>query len=157
VAYRKRRPIKQRRDRFDALAAEDKLPQFVFLLRRPRRIYWWHYSIRRLVRGLTPHPVGFEAFVVFLEFWLGLTVRYRLSRRHWIESPSTGLVCDLLRGGSLRLHHFPFAFSPSSTRRGARHLPSHLYFTLGRSGVKIIGEGRIYSTKDLAQAVMDKE
>jgi hypothetical protein len=27
----------------------------------------------------------------------------------------------------------------------------------GRSGVKIIGDGRIYSTKDLAQAVIDKE
>jgi hypothetical protein len=52
--------------------------------------------------------------VVLLEFWLGLTVRYRLSRRHRIESPSVCLVRDLLRGGSLRLDHFPFAFWPGS-------------------------------------------
>src|ERR1019366_8391746 len=58
-----------------------------------------------------------EAFVVRLEFWLGLTVRYRLPRRQRTESPSIGLVRDLLLGGSLRFEHLAFAFSPSSTRR----------------------------------------
>jgi hypothetical protein len=56
---------------------------------------------------------------------------------------------------SLGHHHF-FAFSPGLTS-GRPTLPTRLYFALGRSGVKIIGDGRIYSTKDLAQAVIDKE
>jgi hypothetical protein len=54
---------------------------------------------------LTPDAVRFEAFVVLLEFWLGLTVRYRLSRRHRIECPSIGFVHNLLLGGSLRFDH----------------------------------------------------
>jgi hypothetical protein len=56
--------------------------------------------------------VRFEAFVVLLEFWLGLTVRYRLSRHHRIESPSIGFVRNLLLGGSLRFDNLLFAFSP---------------------------------------------
>jgi hypothetical protein len=58
--------------------------------------------------------------VVLLEFWLGLTVRYRLSRRHRIESPSIGLVRDLLFGGSLRFDH---CFSPSALGEGLGKLP----------------------------------
>jgi hypothetical protein len=46
--------------------------------------------------------------VVLLEFWFGLTVRYRLSRHHWIESPSIGLVRDLLLGHPLRFDHYSF-------------------------------------------------
>jgi hypothetical protein len=55
--------------------------------------------------------------VILLEFWLGLTVRYRLSRRQRIERPSLGLVRDLLFGGSFRFDHLAFTFSPRSTRR----------------------------------------
>ena len=36
--------------------------------------------------------------MVFLEFWLGLAVRYRLPRRKRMKSPSIGLVRDLLFG-----------------------------------------------------------
>jgi hypothetical protein len=36
MAYRKRRPIKQLRDHFDALCAEDEFSELIFLLRRPR-------------------------------------------------------------------------------------------------------------------------
>jgi hypothetical protein len=54
--------------------------------------------------------------VVLVEFWLGLTVRYRLPRRQRIESPSIGLVRDLLLGGSLRFDHLAFTFSLSSTK-----------------------------------------
>jgi hypothetical protein len=43
---------------------------------------------------------------------------------------------------SLGHRHF-FAFSPGLTS-GRPTLPTHLYFALGRSGVKIIGDGRIY-------------
>jgi hypothetical protein len=50
--------------------------------------------------------------VVRLELWLGLTVRYRLPRRQWIEGPSIGFVRDLLLGGSLRFDHLLFTFSP---------------------------------------------
>jgi hypothetical protein len=69
----------------------------------------------RLQPSLTRQPVRFEAFVVLLELWLGLTVRYRLSRRHRIESPSIGFVRNLLLGGSLRFDHLLFTFSPSSS------------------------------------------
>jgi hypothetical protein len=54
------------------------------------------FHLRLWLRGLTRQPVSSEAFVVCLEFWLGLTVRYRLPRRQRIESPSIGLVSDLL-------------------------------------------------------------
>jgi hypothetical protein len=73
-------------------------------------------SSLRLQRSLTPHPVRFEPFVILLEFWLGLTVRYRLSRRQRIESPSIGFVRDLSCGGSLRFDHLAFTFSPDLNR-----------------------------------------
>jgi hypothetical protein len=55
----------------------------------------------RVQRSLTRQPVRFETFVVLLEFWLDLTVRNRLPGCHRIESPSIGLIRDLLLGGSL--------------------------------------------------------
>jgi hypothetical protein len=61
---------------------------------------------------LTPLPISFETFVVFLKFRFRLTVGYRLSRRYRIESLSISLVDELLLGGSLRFDHLDFAFSP---------------------------------------------
>jgi hypothetical protein len=76
------------------------------------------FTRRLWLRGLTRQPVRPQAFVVCLKFWLGLMVRYRLPQRQRIESPSIGLVRDLLLGRSLRFDHFafafPFAFSPSA-------------------------------------------
>ena len=46
--------------------------------------------------------------MVLLEFWLGLTIRYRLSPRQRIESLSSDLVRDLSLGGSLRFDHLAF-------------------------------------------------
>jgi hypothetical protein len=53
-----------------------------------------------------------KAFVVCMEFWLGLAVRYRLRRRKRMESPSLDLVRNLLLGGPLRLDHFAFRLQP---------------------------------------------
>jgi hypothetical protein len=61
--------------------------------------------------------------MVLLESWLCLTVRYRLSRRHGIESPSIGLVRDLLRGGSLRFDHL---LSPSALVRALVRRPNQM-------------------------------
>ena len=66
---------------------------------------------------LSRQPFCSKAFVVCMEFWLGLAVRYRLPRRKRVESPSLELVRNLLLGGPLRLDHLVFPFSPSSTRR----------------------------------------
>ena len=66
---------------------------------------------------LTPDAVRFEAFVVLLEFWLGLTVRYRLSSPQRVKSPSIGFVGNLLLSGSLRFEHLLFAFNPNPTGR----------------------------------------
>src|SRR5882757_2972340 len=65
---------------------------------------------------LSRQPFCSKAFVVCIEFWLGLAVRYRLPRRKRVESPSLELVRNLLLGGSLRLDHLLFPFIPSSTR-----------------------------------------
>ena len=70
------------------------------------------FTLRLLLRGLTRQPVSSQAFVVRLEFWLGLIVRYRLPQRHRIESPSIGLLRDLLLGPSLGLI-ICFSLSPS--------------------------------------------
>src|SRR5258705_11625041 len=66
---------------------------------------------------LSRQPFCSKAFVVCMEFWLGLAVRYRLPRRKRMESPSLELVRNLLLGRSLRLDHLLFPFSPSSTSR----------------------------------------
>src|SRR5438034_7039791 len=66
---------------------------------------------------LSRQPFCSKAFVVCMEFWLGLAVRYRLPRRKRVESPSLELVRNLLLGRPLRLDHLLFPFSPSSTRR----------------------------------------
>ncbi|MGA7072742.1 MAG: hypothetical protein WBZ30_15145, partial [Bradyrhizobium sp.] len=67
----------------------------------------------RLQPSLTRQPLRSEAFVVRLELWLGLTVRYRLPRRQRIEGgPSIDIDLDLLLGGSLRFDHLLFTFSP---------------------------------------------
>src|SRR6202034_60792 len=73
----------------------------------------------RLQPSLTHQPVRFEAFVVLLKCRLGLAIRYRLSRRHRIESPSIGFVRDLLLDGSLRFHHL--LFHPSARAATAAH------------------------------------
>src|ERR1700721_453103 len=64
----------------------------------------------RVQRGLTRQPVRLETFVVLLEFRLGLTVRNRLPGCHRIESPSIGLIRDLLFGGSLCFYLLLFHF-----------------------------------------------
>src|SRR5437016_4127590 len=69
---------------------------------------------------LSRQPFRSKAFVVCMEFWLGLAVRYRLPRRKRVESPSLELVRNLLLGRPLRLDHLLFSFSPSSTGRGHR-------------------------------------
>jgi hypothetical protein len=69
-------------------------------------------SFLRLEPSLTRQPLRSEAFVVRLELWLGLTVRYRLPRRQRIEGPSIGFVRDLLLDGSLRFDHLLFTLSP---------------------------------------------
>jgi hypothetical protein len=56
-------------------------------------------------------------FVVCMECWLGLAVRYRLPRRKRVESPSLEFVRNLLLGRPLRLDHLLFPFSPSATKR----------------------------------------
>ena len=61
-------------------------------------------SFLRLQHSLARQPVRLEAFVIFLKFRPGLTVRYRLPRRQ-INCPSIGFVCNLLLGGSLRFDH----------------------------------------------------
>src|SRR5438128_8814024 len=66
---------------------------------------------------LSRQPFCSKAFVVCMEFWLGLAVRYRLPRRKRVESPSLELVRNLLLGRPLRLGHLLFPFNPSSTRR----------------------------------------
>jgi hypothetical protein len=75
------------------------------------------FPLRLQPRRLSRQPFGFEALVVFLEFWIGLAVRYLLPRRQRVECPAFSLMRDLLLGGPLRLDHLAFAFSPSSTRR----------------------------------------
>src|SRR5207253_11359091 len=65
---------------------------------------------------LSRQPFCSKAFVVCMEFWLGLAVRYRLPRRKRVESPSLELVRNLLLGTPLRLGHLLFPFNPSSTR-----------------------------------------
>src|SRR3954451_740270 len=66
---------------------------------------------------LSRQPFCSKAFVVCMEFWLGLAVRYRLPRRKWVESPSLEFVRNLLLGRPLRLDHLLFPFSPNSTSR----------------------------------------
>jgi hypothetical protein len=66
---------------------------------------------------LSRQPFCSKAFVVCMEFWLGLAVRYRLPRRKRVESPSLELVRNLLLGRPLRLDHLLFPFSPRSTSR----------------------------------------
>src|SRR5882757_9219091 len=61
---------------------------------------------------LSRQPFCSKAFVVCMEFWLGLAVRYRLPRRKRVESPSLELVRNLLLGRPLRLDHLLFPFSP---------------------------------------------
>jgi hypothetical protein len=73
----------------------------------------WLLSFLHLQPGLTRQPVRFEALVVFLEFRLGLAVRYRLPQRQRIESFSIGFVRNLLLGGPFWSDHFIFTFSPS--------------------------------------------
>jgi hypothetical protein len=66
---------------------------------------------------LSRQPFCSKAFVVCMEFWLGLAVRYRLPRRKRVESPSLEFVRNLLLGRPLRLDHLLFPFSPGSTSR----------------------------------------
>src|SRR3984957_4512395 len=79
-------------------------------------------SFLRLDPSLTRQPLRSVAFVVRLELWLGLTVRYRLPRRQRIEGPSIGFVRDLLLDGSLPFDHLHFTFRPSSTKGGGPSL-----------------------------------
>src|SRR5256886_9761829 len=68
-------------------------------------------SFRRLqpdLDCLSRQPFCSKAFVVCMEFWLGLAVRYRLPRRKRVESPSLELVRNLLLGRPLRLDHLLF-------------------------------------------------
>ena len=60
---------------------------------------------------LSRQPFCSKAFVVCMEFWLGLAVRYRLPRRKRVESPSLELVRNLLLGRPLRLDHLLFPFN----------------------------------------------
>ena len=57
---------------------------------------------------LSRQPFCSKAFVVCIEFWLGLAVRYRLPRRKRVESPSLKLVRNLLLCRPLRLDHLLF-------------------------------------------------
>jgi hypothetical protein len=66
---------------------------------------YWPAIARQIALGLFPlrlqprlarQPLGFQAFEVFLKFRSGLAVRYCLPRRQRVESPSIGLVRDLL-------------------------------------------------------------
>src|SRR5258705_11982396 len=84
------------------------------------RLWWAALSFLHLqpeLDRLSRQPFCFKAFVVCMEFWLGLAVRYRLPRRKRGESPSLELVRKLLLGRPLRLDHLLFSFSPSSTSR----------------------------------------
>jgi hypothetical protein len=60
---------------------------------------------------LSRQPFCSKAFVVGMEFWLGLAVRYRLPRRKRVECPSLEFVRNLLLGRPLRLYHLCFPFS----------------------------------------------
>jgi hypothetical protein len=57
---------------------------------------------------LSRQPFCSKAFVVCMEFWLGLAVRYRLLRRKRVESPSLKFVRNLLLGRPLWLDHLLF-------------------------------------------------
>src|SRR2546425_12733118 len=84
------------------------------------RLWWAALSFLHLqpeLDCLSRQPVCSKAFVVCMEFWLGLAVRYRLPRRKRVESPSIELVRNLLLGRPLRLDHLLFPFSPRSTSR----------------------------------------
>src|SRR2546425_7707973 len=84
------------------------------------RLWWAALSFLHLqpeLDCLSRQPFCSKAFVVCMEFWLGLAVRYRLPRRKRVESPSLELVRNLLLGRPLRLDHLFFPFSPSSTSR----------------------------------------
>ena len=61
---------------------------------------------------LSHQPFCSKAFVVCMEFWLGLAVRYRLPRRKRVESPSLEFVRNLLLGRPLRLDHLLFLLQP---------------------------------------------
>src|ERR1700742_2354704 len=63
---------------------------------------------------LSRQPFGLEALVGFLEFWIGLAVRYLLPRRQRMECPPFGLVRDLLLGGPFWFDHLVFAFGRST-------------------------------------------
>jgi hypothetical protein len=88
---------------------------------------------------LSRQPFCSKAFVVCMEFWLGLAVRYRLPRRKWVESPSLEFVRNLLLSRPLRLDHLLFPFSPNSTRRRMARAASggvrDLSLTVARSAI----------------------
>src|SRR5258705_9380591 len=93
------------------------------------RLWWAALSFLHLqpeLDCLSRQPFCSKAFVVCMEFWLGLAVRYRLPRRKRVESPSLELVRNLLLGRPLRLDHLPFPFSPSSTSRRIYTLGNNL-------------------------------
>src|SRR6186713_1510094 len=81
---------------------------------------------------LSRQPFCSKAFVVCMEFWLGLAVRYRLPRRKWVESPSLELVRNPLLGRPLRLDHLLFPFSPSSTSRRMAAIAIMFFGLVGR-------------------------
>lgn len=56
-------------------------------------------------RRLSRQPLRSQAFVINLELWLRLTVRYLLPRRQRMERLSRSFVRDLLLGGSRRFDH----------------------------------------------------
>src|SRR3989441_13266846 len=75
------------------------------------RLWWAALSFLHLqpeLDCLSRQPFCSKAFVVCMEFWLGLAVRYRLPRRKRVESPSPELVRNLLLGRPLRLDHLLF-------------------------------------------------
>ena len=57
-------------------------------------------------RCLARQPVRFEALVVFLKFWFGLAVRYRLPRCRRMEGPSLSLLRELIQSRFSFSHRF---------------------------------------------------
>src|SRR5665213_2434283 len=62
-------------------------------------------------RCLARQPVCFEALVVFLKFWFGLAVRYRLPRCRRMERPSLSLLRELIQSRFFLFSH-RFALTP---------------------------------------------
>jgi hypothetical protein len=79
------------------------------------------------------------------------TTSYLKLRVHHLDGKiRDGIYCSSRRSGN-------DAISITVADRKQAHATAMEWETSGRSGVRIIGDGRIYTAKELARAIIDKE